>query len=393
MLRSPLKILVISNFYPPAHIGGYEIACRDTVDFLRSRGHDVQVLCGNRSEGLNNETAAHVSRTLQYIDYAQPSFMQSLQVEYHNHQLTRATLEQFQPQLVYLWNQQYLSLGCSMAVQKSGLPKLYEIGDFWPRAYLRNNLASRCKRMIKTWLPGLAYAPLDLGPCIAVSQWVGKELQENFQAHDITVIPNGTHVADLDRSIANQPARFLIAGRLCAEKGVSEAIKAFTMLCKHTSPSAPLQLDCIGPIDNHYKALLLEQIRQAGMQDCIHILPPSTNMKTVYESHDVLLMPTMARECFGLVIIEAMAHGMAVIANNHYGPAEIINDGKNGLLVTPGDVGSLYNAMQKLVDQPALFHSLAMQGFNTVRHFYDTPLVKARVENLLQTIIDGGTGS
>ena len=39
-----MRILVISNFYPPHHIGGYELGCRDVVGELRARGHDVRVL-------------------------------------------------------------------------------------------------------------------------------------------------------------------------------------------------------------------------------------------------------------------------------------------------------------------------------------------------------------
>ena len=39
-----MKILVVSNFYPPHHIGGYELGCRDVVEKLRARGHTLRVL-------------------------------------------------------------------------------------------------------------------------------------------------------------------------------------------------------------------------------------------------------------------------------------------------------------------------------------------------------------
>ena len=40
----PVRVLVVSNMYPPHHLGGYELSCRDTVERFRGRGHDVAVL-------------------------------------------------------------------------------------------------------------------------------------------------------------------------------------------------------------------------------------------------------------------------------------------------------------------------------------------------------------
>ena len=42
-----MRILVISNLYPPHALGGYEQRCRETVESLRQRGHSVQVLCSS----------------------------------------------------------------------------------------------------------------------------------------------------------------------------------------------------------------------------------------------------------------------------------------------------------------------------------------------------------
>src|SRR5437868_9212139 len=41
---SPMKVLVLTNMYPPHHYGGYELSCRDVMDRFRARGHDVTVL-------------------------------------------------------------------------------------------------------------------------------------------------------------------------------------------------------------------------------------------------------------------------------------------------------------------------------------------------------------
>ena len=63
-----MKILVLTNYYPPAHVGGYELACQQTVNWLRQQGHQVRVLCGDwQAQILPAET--DVLRRLQLIDY------------------------------------------------------------------------------------------------------------------------------------------------------------------------------------------------------------------------------------------------------------------------------------------------------------------------------------
>ena len=63
-----MKILVVTNLYPPQHVGGYELGCRDVVEQLRARGHVVQVFtsnfCNGKTETPPGET--EVERELQF---------------------------------------------------------------------------------------------------------------------------------------------------------------------------------------------------------------------------------------------------------------------------------------------------------------------------------------
>ena len=63
-----MKILVVSNLYPPQHVGGYELGCRDVVEKLRARGHDVRVLTSTFRNGQteNPPDEKNVGRTLQF---------------------------------------------------------------------------------------------------------------------------------------------------------------------------------------------------------------------------------------------------------------------------------------------------------------------------------------
>ena len=64
--------------------------------------------------------------------------------------------------------------------------------------------------------------------------------------------------------------------------------------------------------------------------------------------------------------MEGMAHGLAVIASNAGGPAEIVVDGQSGLLTTPGDIGALSGAMKRLADDPRLRQTLGASARTAV---------------------------
>jgi glycosyltransferase involved in cell wall biosynthesis len=84
---------------------------------------------------------------------------------------------------------------------------------------------------------------------------------------------------------------------------------------------------------------------------------------------DVLVHCSVRPEPFGQVVLEGLAAGVPVIAAAAGGPAELITDGVNGLLTTPGDSAELAAAMRRLVDDPDLREKLASAGRRRSRDF------------------------
>jgi glycosyltransferase involved in cell wall biosynthesis len=84
---------------------------------------------------------------------------------------------------------------------------------------------------------------------------------------------------------------------------------------------------------------------------------------------DVLVHASTIPEPFGQVVIEGMATGVPVIATNAGAPAELVSDGSNGLLVPPGDVRAMAQALRRLRDSPDLRASLAANGRLTAADF------------------------
>jgi LmbE family N-acetylglucosaminyl deacetylase len=94
-----MKILVVTNSYPPHHVGGYELGCRDVVEKLRLRGHDVHVLTGTLGvEGAPGTDAAGVERILRVEAGG------VRKGKWKECRKLAGVLEKFQPDAVYFWN-------------------------------------------------------------------------------------------------------------------------------------------------------------------------------------------------------------------------------------------------------------------------------------------------
>src|SRR5262249_12086993 len=122
-----VKVLVLTNLYPPHYVGGDEVICHTVVTGLRRRGHEVGGLTSNHQvNGVVDECPERqVSRTLRIHGLYGHSWLgiQRLQrLEQHNNQTFVAALKRFRPDLVYVWNMGGLSKSMLFTLEKSGLP-------------------------------------------------------------------------------------------------------------------------------------------------------------------------------------------------------------------------------------------------------------------------------
>ena len=139
-----MKILVLSNLYPPDVIGGYELGCKQVVDSLLGRGHEVVVLTS--APRTPAPSVAHVRRDFQLCDvwdhyvfaHNSPVTARLLQVQsslinaVNVQALTRA-IEAFRPDVVYAWNLVGLGgLGLMAAVQHLGAAWVWHLMDDVP---------------------------------------------------------------------------------------------------------------------------------------------------------------------------------------------------------------------------------------------------------------------
>lgn len=95
----------------------------------------------------------------------------------------------------------------------------------------------------------------------------------------------------------------------------------------------------------------------------------------IYRKADIFVLPTASIELFGIVLIEAMASGLPVVATNTIGPSEIIDHGKTGYLVPKKNVEALQQAISILVENPSLIKRMGMEGRKKALNKYEVSII------------------
>lgn len=139
-------------------------------------------------------------------------------------------------------------------------------------------------------------------------------------------------------------------------KGVPTLLNAIARV-----PNARLEVVGDGDLRPTYE----QQARILGITDRVTFLGSvsNTELPLVHQRADVLVLPSTARsEAFGLVLLEAMASGVATIASNLPGVRTVIVEGETGFLVSPGDVNVLAECIERFVRDPSLARRMGAAG-------------------------------
>ena len=174
----------------------------------------------------------------------------------------------------------------------------------------------------------------------------------------------------------NEPDAFTVGmvGRLSPWKGQDVFIKAFAQAFADGDERARI----IGGAlfgEHEWHDGLEQLIIELGMSERIVLEGHREDIDQQFATLHVLVHASTIPEPFGQVVLEGMAHGCAVIASNAGGPAEMITNGVDGLLVSPGDVAELADALRLLRDDSALRAAIATAGQRRARDF--TPALLA----------------
>ncbi len=212
------------------------------------------------------------------------------------------------------------------------------------------------------------------GGMIAVSEASRKEMigRGDSTPDRITVVRNGIPEPELSGLLSREEARrtigidalaplVLCAARLEPEKDVPTLVRAMSVVAAKLP-----DVKCLLAGDGGERDRINADIAALGLTNRITLLGFHPMVGVLMTACDLLVLPSVA-EPFGLVLLEAMSHGRAVVATRAGGPLEIVEDGTTGLLVPPGDPSALAAAMIRLLLDRESCDQMGRQGFARMR--------------------------
>jgi len=204
---------------------------------------------------------------------------------------------------------------------------------------------------------------------------------------DYRIIPNGVDV-DFYRSAKPFPEfqdgkiNILFVGRVEPRKGAMYLMKAYEQL-KHRHPNMRLIVAGRGPEMGDLRRFA----RSRSVGDVFFAGRVSDEDKArFYKTADIFVAPSTGQESFGIVLLEAMAAGRAVIASDIHGYKRVVQRNVTGLLVEPKDPDALAEALERLIASPDLRQTLGEAGARRAVDF-DWQHVTGELVHVYQEVI------
>jgi glycosyltransferase involved in cell wall biosynthesis len=413
--ETPMKILFLSNFYPPASLGGYDQLCQEVGDALRNCGHDVQVLTSDYRSGALLEPdpkwvhrKLHLEMDLVSSRNAFEFFTKRKRREAESLKALRQTLKQISPDIVVIWGMWNLHRSvCALVEELMPDRTIYYVCDYWPtlpnqlenywNAPPRSLMIGLPKLILKPFalrlLAGEARPVLKLEHVVCCSEYVCKTLkQAGYSLPHAGVLRNGINAEPFLRASKlaepwspNTSVRLLYFGRLNHDKGAHTAIQAIGLL-KKRGLADHIQLTILGSGDSEYESGLRQMVFDLGVGDRVEFVAsvPRDEIPNWLARSDVYLFTSIWPEPMARSVMEAMAAGLLVIGTEVGGQVEMLAHGENSLTFKPEDTQGLADQISRVLHDPQLRLKLAREGQSMVLERFTFERTVSEMEELLQ---------
>lgn len=213
---------------------------------------------------------------------------------------------------------------------------------------------------------------------IVVSPPAGQFLDRLFPSEH-EVIPNPVDLEHFARPAPPLPqfqdgkTNILFVGRMEKRKGFRYLLEAYSRL-KWDYPNIRLIVVTTQTPDKESYGIMGER----HLEDVVLCKASYAELPRYHQAAHIFCAPNTGKESFGMVLTEAMAAGLPIVATNNEGFASVVDDGVHGLLVPPRDDAALAGALKRLLDDPGLRQRIAAEGARK-SHEYGVERVATRV--------------
>lgn len=339
-----MNICLVNSYYPP-WIGGAETHTTSIAKGLKKRGHDVTVYCSDSplkaGERVEDDVRVIRMRTLFRV-YGTPITAIPTSLLTEKYDVIHASFPG-----------PYLAGTSAWIASATRTPSVLTWHNDLPPV-------TSVAGMIVKLHDRISGSYLDLYNRIVATTAVYARNSKTLRRYSkVVVIPNGVDTSRFNPSVSGDSIRekyglgkskvALFVGALTtwhAYKGVDNLIRTFKKICE-TRSDAKLLIVGEGNLSDQYKALANELGISSNVVFAGKI--EEQELPKYYAACDFTVLPSKdSSEGFGLVLLEAMATGKAVIGSRVGGVVEVVRDGLNGILVEPNNVDQLASAMRML---------------------------------------------
>lgn len=193
---------------------------------------------------------------------------------------------------------------------------------------------------------------------VAVSPWISRFLHDcyGYSASRIVTIVNGWGGAPLERAPSTDGPVIVAVGNLRREKGYDDLLRSFALLSAR-QPTVRLRVLGDGPDRDALEELARELRMESRLEWLGWVDQPWEEL-----SRATIFATATRVEPLGIAALEAMAAGLPVVAPRVGGLGELVEDGVTGILVPPGDLGAIADALDRLLNNRAWAEQLGRAG-------------------------------
>ncbi|HEU4864132.1 MAG TPA: glycosyltransferase family 4 protein [Candidatus Limnocylindria bacterium] len=345
--RQPLKIGIVSPYGYP-HPGGVNQHVGHLHEGLRERGHDVWIITSKY--GKQRESEGHVIRL--GTGWAMPAngSVGRVTLGLRFKRQAREVLEAHRFDVLHFHEPfvPFLSPTVLDASETVNIATFHAFGGFSPSYWIGSKFAGRLAEL--------------LHGRIAVSG-AARHFIDRYFPGDYRIIPNGVEIEKFAEAQPYEELRdgtlnILFVGRFEERKGLIHLLKAYHRLRKR-KVDARLLVIGDGPKRREYK----RYVGLRGIRDVEFLGRVSDEEKVRYfASADIYCAPNTGQESFGIVLLEAMAAGVPIVASDIHGFKRVVERNVQGILVEPRNPRALAAALYALARDPELRHDMGEAG-------------------------------
>lgn len=367
-----IKVALVSDWYYPK-VGGVASHMHDLAIKLKEMGHEVTIVTNNRVTGKEEELEERGIGLLKIPGVVSPLLEINLTYGIKSTKELTPFLEDFD-----VVHSHHAFTPLSLKAVKAA--RTLDKATFMTTHSISFSHESRLWSALGLTIPLFSHYLSYPHKILAVSR-ASEAFVSHFTNTPVDIVPNGVDDRrfrpgqggeELKEELGIEGNVVLYVSRMSYRKGPHVLLNAFAGI-----EDATLVMAGSGEMLPFLKA----QARFLGVEDRVHFLGyvPDETLPKLYDMADIFVLPSTTAEAFGIVVLEAMASGVPVIATDVGGIPEIVRSSESGLLVPPGNEFELREAIERLLQNEELREFYGKNGRRAVEEHYSWDVVGRQV--------------